>query len=63
MNQGDENGLGRLRVIMKAVSLRRTKALLAARLPPKTVYVRPYGAVFSRLLAWAPPSCAAHFGV
>ena len=37
---GDPEGLARMRVVMKSLSLRRTKALLATKLPEKTVYVR-----------------------
>ena len=40
INHGDGEGLARLRVLMKALCLRRTKAVLQDRLPPKTVYVR-----------------------
>ena len=36
---GDPTGLARLRVLLKAVSMRRTKALLASTLPPRDVAI------------------------
>lgn len=38
--EGDPVGLARLRAIMRSMCLRRTKALLGASLPPKTVLIR-----------------------
>ena len=43
IKSGDPNGLARLRVLLKAISMRRTKALLTSKLPPREVaihYVR-----------------------
>ena len=43
LRAGDGAALARLRVLLKAVSMRRTKALLAATLPPREVELH-YGA-------------------
>jgi SWI/SNF-related matrix-associated actin-dependent regulator of chromatin subfamily A3 len=40
LREGDPAALARLRLLLRTLSLRRTKALLASRLPPKTVEVR-----------------------
>jgi SWI/SNF-related matrix-associated actin-dependent regulator of chromatin subfamily A3 len=37
LRQGDDMALNRMRLLLSAISLRRTKALLAGKLPPKTV--------------------------
>ena len=39
LRDGDATGLARLRVLLTSLALRRTKALLGSRLPPKTVEV------------------------